>query len=373
MTEFDFDAFVTKAQQAGASDVHIQTGHRPAARIHGEVVEAKLAKINHDQVRDIMGAVLDDRGLRQVDEQGSADRAHTIRQGRKLVCRLRVSFARCVEGYKVVCRLVPTTVPTIASLRLPKVFNNIADQLSGLVIVGGVTGAGKSTTIAAMIERINKQRAAHIVTLEDPIEFFHTPKKAIFTHREIGRDTPSFSDGLRTALRQDPDVLLVGEMRDLESIRHGLLAAETGHLVFTTVHSEAAGDIPERMISVFPEGEQDQVRAQVADVGLAFVAQQLVPRKTGKGRVAAHEVLILDAAARNLIRTKKSHQLDSVMQTQLRSGCTTMTRALIELFKAGAIDEEVLISHAPNKERARQYALEHVDLDTSQPSFMRRR
>ncbi len=240
-----------------------------------------------------------------------------------------------------------------------------------MIIVAGVTGSGKSTTIAALLERMNRTRQSHILTIEDPIEFVHTPRTSIFTRREIGTDAPTFAAGLRTALRQDPDVLLVGEMRDLESIRYGLMAAETGHLVLSTVHAETASDIPDRMISSFPEGEQDQVRYQISDVGLAFIAQQLVPKKGGKGRVAAFEILVLDSAARNLIRKKKSHHLDTVMQTQIRSGCTTMTRSLIEHYKAGRIDEKTLIAYAPNKERARQYALEHIDVDTAQPAFLR--
>lgn len=237
-----------------------------------------------------------------------------------------------------------------------------------MVIVAGVTGSGKSTTIAAMIESINRKRKAHVVTIEDPVEFMHEPKECIFTHREIGVNVSSFADGLRTSFRQDPDVILIGEMRDLESIRYGLMAAETGHLVFATVHSDTASDIPERIISVFPQSEQEQARYQIADVGLAYIAQKLVQASEGGRRHAAFEILVLNAAARNLIRGKKSHQLDTVMQTNVRFGCTTMTRSLIDLYQSGKIDKASLIRHSPNKERARKYVLEHVEIDIDELS-----
>jgi twitching motility protein PilT len=373
---YDFNGLVLKALQAKASDIHIQSGQEPFFRILGQVIGSRTPAVTTEMINDIKSIVLDDATLRKLEEKGAVDCSYQIKLQRprnlKVVssCRLRVSFSKCIEGYKVVCRIVPMDIPTIEKYGMPRVFNNIADQLSGMVIVAGVTGSGKSTTIAAMIERINRRRRAHVVTIEDPVEFVHTPKHSIFTRREIGHDTPDFASGLRTALRQDPDVILVGEMRDLESIRHGLMAAETGHLVFATVHSETASDVPERIISAFPEQEQEQVRYQIADVGLSFIAQQLLRKKDRKGRAAAYEILILDAASRNLIRNKKSHQLDSVMQTRIRTGCITMTRALIDLYASGVIDKESLIAYSPNKERAREYAMEHVGVDTSQPSFL---
>ena len=369
MKALDFDGLVLRAQELSASDIHIQTGSAPHFRIHGDVVPAGARKISTNTIDELRSLILEEGAEEQIASLGSVDHSYTVHKRNMVACRLRVSFSKCREGHKVACRLIPVNVPTIEELGLPEIFKHIADQRAGMVILAGVTGAGKSTTLAAMIERINQQRRAHIVTIEDPVEFMHTPKKSIFTRREIGADVPTFADGLRTALRQDPDVILVGEMRDLESIRHGLVAAETGHLVFATVHSETVNDIPERIISTFPQGEQEQVRYQIADVGLAFIAQQLVKMKSGQGRQAAFEILVLNGAARNLIRTKKSHQHDSVMQTQVRTGCTTMTRDLIQLHQAGLIDQSSLIACAPNKERARKYAMEHVHLDTAEPLF----
>ena len=367
---FDFDGLVLNALRAGASDVHMQTGSRPFFRIDGDVMATDAAVVSNETIEAVKSLILDDTAARQMEETGSVDRSYTLHDDGLIVGRLRVSFGRCIEGYKIVGRLIPIEVPTIDGLQLPQVFNHIADQLSGLVIIGGVTGAGKSTTLAAMLERINTERKVHVVTIEDPVEFIHTPKQSIFTHREIGISVPSFAEGLRTVLRQDPDVILVGEMRDLDSIRYGLVAAETGHLVFTTVHSETVSDIPERIVSMFPEGEQGQARFQIADVGLAFIAQRLVKRRGKPGRLPAFEILVLNSAARNLIRSKKSHQLDSVMQTQARAGCTTMTHDLIEMHKAGLIGRETLIACAPNKERARKYAMEQVHVDTAEPAFI---
>jgi twitching motility protein PilT len=367
--DYDFDGLVLSALQKGASDVHLQTGSRPCFRINGDVIPTDAPVVSHETIEAIKSLLMDDVAVRRIEEAGCVDRSYTLHDAGHVVGRLRVSFGRCLEGHKIVGRLIPIEVPSIEGLQLPEVFTHIADEQHGMVIIAGVTGSGKSTTLAAMIERINTRRKAHIVTIEDPVEFVHLPRQSIFTHREIGTNVPSFAEGLRTVLRQDPDVILVGEMRDLESIRYGLVAAETGHLVFTTVHSEAVSDIPERIISMFPEREQEQARFQIADVGLAFIAQQLVKRRDGQGRLAAFEILVLNGAARNLIRTKKSHQLDSVMQTQVRSGCTTMTRDLIEMHKAGLIDRETLVASAPNKERARKYAMEEVHVDTAEPTF----
>jgi twitching motility protein PilT len=241
---------------------------------------------------------------------------------------------------------------------MPEVFKAIALENTGMVIVSGVTGSGKSTTIAAMIEHINQQKCKHVLTLEDPIEFVHSPNKCIFTRREKYAHFDEFSDGLRTALRQDPDVILVGEMRDAETIRAAMQAAETGHLVFATVHSATVEDVPERIISTFPQDEQDQIRSQIANVATAFIAQTLV-RKKDKGRIAAFEILRANAAARNLIREHKSFQLNSVMQTQRREGMITMTQCLIDLYADGLISGNMLKENAPDVERAKKYVENH--------------
>jgi twitching motility protein PilT len=211
-----------------------------------------------------------------------------------------------------------------------------------------------------MMDHVNQNKHRHVLTLEDPIEFVHSPKKSIFTHREKNAHFDEFADGLRTALRQDPDIILVGEMRDAETIRAAMQAAETGHLVFATVHSATVDDVPERVISTFPEDEQDQIRSQIANVGTAFIAQTLV-RKKGGGRVAAYEILRLNAAARNLVREHKSFQLNSVMQTQRKEGMITMTQSLIDVYADGVISGETLIENAPDVERARTYVENHPE------------
>ncbi len=374
---YDFDAVIIQAIQEKASDVLFQTESTPHFIVDGKPRDSHYPKITPDTITDIKSMVL--QGKPQLLEQlengeHQVDCSYTVRQKLSDIARLRVSLCKCEEGEEVVCRLIPMHVPSLEEYKMPKVFSSISEEITGMVIVSGVTGSGKSTTIAAMIEHINNNREAHVITLEDPIEFMHKPNKCFFTRREIGLHTPDFAKGLRAALRQAPHVILVGEMRDTESIRFGLLAAETGHLVFSTVHSESVCDIPERMISTFPEGEQEQVRRQISDVGLAFIAQQLVPEKDGSGRAGAYEILVMNAASRNLIREKKCGQLENVMQTEVRFGCSTMSRALMALYDQGRISEENLIRYSSNKETARKHILESTngDIDVAQPPFFRR-
>jgi twitching motility protein PilT len=375
MQVYDFEKIALTAVSYKASDIHFETGSSPFYRIDGRVYNTKYTEITDSIVNDIKSIVLQgkDELNRHLEKEGQIDCSYEIKSqstGEPIV-RLRISFSKCYEGNKIVCRLIPIEIPTIEKFNMPDVFKRISEELTGMVIVAGVTGSGKSTTIAAMINHINKNLSTHVITIEDPVEFVHRGKKSIFTHREVGTHTNSFSAGLRAALRMDPDVILVGEMRDIESIRYGILAAETGHLVFSTVHSATVGDVPERIISSFPEKEQSQSRYQIADCGLAYIAQQLIKNKSGKGRSAAYEILILNSAARNLIRTNKSFQLDSVIQTEFNNGCITMTRSLINLYDSGYISEEDLIKHSPSKTEARDYIIQHTDgkIDVEQPSF----
>ena len=352
---FDLDQFVQKAIEHRASDIHFQTGDEPQFRIDGAIRQINLPKVSSQQIKDLKSLILDDRSARQLDERGAVDRGYEVKgldDGH--VCRLRASFSKCLDGFKVVCRIVPEDIPRIDTFGMPSIFETIALENTGMVIVSGVTGSGKSTTIAAMIHHINQHRQKHILTLEDPIEFVHKPKRSIFTHREKNAHFDHFSDGLRTALRQDPDVILVGEMRDTETIQAAMQAAETGHLVFATVHSATVEDIPERVISTFPEDEQDQVRSQIANVSTSFIAQSLVPQEGG-GSAAAFEVLRLNNAARNLIRERKSFQLNSIMQTQRREGMMTLTQSFIDLYAKKVISAETLLAHAPDTERAKDY------------------
>ena len=356
---FDLDQFVQQAIQHRASDIHFQTGDEPQFRIDGSIRQINMPRVSSQQIEDLKSLLLDDRSSRQLEEHGAVDCGYQVKgPNGTQVCRLRVSFAKCFAGFKVVCRIVPDKIPTIEEFGMPDIFKKIALENTGMVIVSGVTGSGKSTTIAAMIRHINQHRKKHILTLEDPIEFIHTPDQSVFTHREKSAHFETFSDGLRTALRQDPDVILVGEMRDTETIQAAMQAAETGHLVFATVHSASVEDVPERVISTFPEDEQDQVRAQIANVSNSFIAQSLVP-KNGGGSAAAFEILRLNNAARNLIREHKSFQLNSIMQTQRREGMVTLTQSFIDLYAKEVISADVLLAHAPDAARAQTFIREN--------------
>ncbi|MFM8340133.1 MAG: type IV pilus twitching motility protein PilT, partial [Fluviibacter sp.] len=245
--------------------------------------------------------------------------------------RYRANAYRQQRGVGMALRPIPAIVPTLESIGAPPVLGGLSEHSHGLVLIVGPTGSGKTTTLAAMVEHINQTAAKHVLTIEDPIEFIYTPGRALITQREVGRDTPSFADALKASLREDPDVILLGEMRDLETIRLALTAAETGHLVLATLHTATAAQAVERIVEVFPGSERDLARTLLADVLRAVVAQELLPRRDGQGRIAAHEVLIGTPAVRNLIREQKTAQLVSVMQMGQQQGMHTMTQSLERL------------------------------------------
>ncbi|MEO1523872.1 MAG: PilT/PilU family type 4a pilus ATPase [Planctomycetota bacterium] len=365
---FDFHTIATQASEREASDIHLQTGEVPFLRIHGEIEPIAFRQITNEDLASVARLVCGEKGLGLVDEieAGAVDRSYSVSES----CRLRVSIAKTLMGYTIVARLIPNSIPTIDELELPQVFKRIALAESGFVLIGGVTGSGKSTTVAAMLEFANANHRKHVVTVEDPIEYVHKPNQCIFSRREIGHHLDHFANGLRSALRQDPDIILVGEMRDRETMRAAIQAAETGHLVFATVHAAEVDDMPERVIGSFPEMEQPQIRQQLANTGLAFIAQKLVRRSDKEGRTAAFEILLMNNAARNLIRSNKSFNLPSVMQTESRAGMITMTQSLINLFQAGKIDGPTLVYNASNKERAREVMLKDTGLDVSEPAFL---
>ena len=368
---FDFDDIAKEAYTWEASDIILKPNKYPAIRIHGEIKRIPERKeISASDINDILGLILNDKDLRQLNDKGYVDKSHDVDER----FRLRVSIAKSYEGRNqegmtVVSRIIPRHIPTLEEYKMPKIFENLALEHNGLIIVGGITGSGKSTTIASMIEHINQNKCSHIITIEDPIEFVHEDKKSVFTRREIGTHVESFSNGLRTALRQDPDVMLVGEMRDLETMRAAMDAAETGHLVFATVHAGEVDDMPERIIQQFRDDEQNQVRTQIANVGLAFIAQALIPKIKG-GRVAAFEILILTSSARNLIREGRSIQLPTVMQTGRKWGMITLTEYLMELHAKKIISDENLVYYSSNKERARDHALSQQKVDINQPYYI---
>ena len=324
------------ARDLGASDIHLSAGMPPMIRVTGELRTIDVTPLGNAQVRGMIDSVLPET-LRRVFAEGAAcDFAFAA--GDPALGRYRANAYRQQRGVALALRPIPTVVPTLESIQAPPLLRSLAELGQGLVLVVGATGSGKSTTLAAMTEHINAHAPKHVLTIEDPVEFVYEPQRSLITQREVGRDTPSFADALKAALREDPDVILLGEMRDLETIRLALTAAETGHLVLATLHTASAPQAIERILDVFPGEERDLARTLLADVLRAVVAQQLVVRSDGEGRVAAHEILVGTPAVRNLIRENKTAQLVSAMQTGQQFGMQTMAQSLEQLFRAGLIN-----------------------------------
>lgn len=324
--------------ERGASDIHLTVMRPPTFRIDGKLVSLdqfpNLAPADTYKFgRELM---VDEKTFRQIDEQGHADFSLSLSG----VGRVRVNVYSQRGSYAIAIRLIPMDVPDIDTLGLPGVCKELPLKGSGLILVTGPTGSGKSTSLAAMINLINKTLSGNIITLEDPIEYLHRHGTCIINQREVGTDCPTFAQGLRAALRQDPDVILVGEMRDLETISIAMTAAETGHLVMATLHAATAIQTVERVVDVFPPHQQDQIRIQLANTLLGIISQQLIPRADGKGRILACEVLMANSAVRNLIRDNKTYQLNTVMQTGVNLGMITMEKSLKAFLDRGLITAE---------------------------------
>jgi twitching motility protein PilT len=317
------------ARELNASDIHLSAGMPPMVRINGDLQALDQPALGNAQVRGMIDSVLPETLRRLFSEGAACDFAFaSTAEG---LGRYRANAYRQQRGVALALRPIPELVPSMESIAAPAILKQLAGIDHGLVLVVGPTGSGKSTTLAAMTEHINKTAAKHILTIEDPVEFVYEARQCLVTQREVGRDTPSFADALKAALREDPDVILLGEMRDLETIRLALTAAETGHLVLATLHTATAPQAIERIVDVFPGEERDLARTLLADVLRAVVAQQLLPRSNGQGRVAAHEILVGTPAVRNLIRENKTTQLVSVMQTGQQQGMQTMAQSLERL------------------------------------------
>lgn len=328
------------AVERQASDVHITVGLPPVFRING----AMVPQTDYPPLfpEDTKALLLELNGeCNSLEVKGELDFAHSLPG----VGRFRVNAFYQRGSVGIVLRLISTQVPTLEQLNLPVAIADFTTKNKGLVLVTGPTGSGKSTTLAAMIDRINSERTVHILTLEDPIEYMHKHKKSIVNQREIGTDSQSFATALRAALRQDPDVILVGEMRDLDTISIAITAAETGHLVFATLHTSSAAQTVDRIIDVFPPHQQQQVRIQLAETLQGIIAQQLLPKADGNGRVAAMEILVSTPAIKNLIREGKTHQIQSSIQTGARFGMQTMEMALKNLYQSGQISYEEFVAH----------------------------
>ena len=327
----------------GASDLHITTGSPPRLRIDGKLVPIDHPPLDAAATKTLCYSVLTDQQKQRFEEQNDLDFSF----GLKGLSRFRGNVFIQRGAVAGAFRSVPFSVKPFEELGLPEIVSELAKKPRGLVLVTGPTGSGKSTTLAAMIDRINAERNSHIITIEDPIEYLHSHKKSLINQREINSDTTSFKNALRYILRQDPDVVLIGEMRDLETIEAALTVSETGHLCLATLHTNSAVQSINRVVDVFPPHQQEQVRVQLSFVLEGIAAQQLLPRKNGMGRVMAMEVLIPNASMRNLIREDKIHQIYSFMQTgQSQSGMQTMNQSLFELYSGGKISYEEALGHS---------------------------
>lgn len=331
----NFKEIVHTAVDREASDLHLTVGLPPVYRIDGDLVNATDEPLTEDDVAAAVRLLANDKQLEELKTTGETDFAVTF-DG---TIRMRCNAFMQQGNTALALRMLPLVIPTMESLGLTPIFTEMAEKPRGLVLLTGPTGSGKSSTLAAMLDHINHTRRRHIITLENPIEFVYTPDKCIINQREVGDDTGSFAAGLRAALRQDPDVILVGEMRDLETISTAITAAETGHLVFGTLHTKGAANTIDRIIDVFPPEQQEQIRIQLADVLECAVAKALLP-KIGGGRAAAYEILVATPAVRSLIRQNKSFQITSAMQTGRRQGMQLLDDALCELVRSGQVTLE---------------------------------
>jgi twitching motility protein PilT len=338
----DLTALLAFAKDEGASDLHVSAGMPPMLRIRGEMVKLEMPALSPDDTHRAIYDVLNDEQKRIFETRRDIDFAFEIPG----VSRFRANVLMQQRGEAAVFRLVPTVVKTLDELNMPQVLKDLTQLEKGLVVVTGPTGSGKSTTLAAVVDHINENHRGHILTIEDPIEFVHTSKKCLVNQREVGPHTESFSNALRAALREDPDVILVGELRDLETTQLAISAAETGHLVLATLHTNSASKTIDRIIDIFPSGQQAQVRTMLSESIEGVVAQTLLPAKDGKGRVAALEVLVAVPALRNLIREDKTMQILSVIQTGAQHGMQSLDQSLRDLVMQGRLSREEAMKKA---------------------------
>ncbi len=323
----DISELLLFANEQGASDIHISSGEVPMLRIHGDIEKIEMPLLSAEEVHDLLYDIFNDKQRKEFEENHEIDFSISMKE----IARFRVNAFVQNRGPAAVFRTIPTKILSLEDLKLPKILGELSRKEKGLVLVTGPTGSGKSTTLAAMIDLVNSERKGHILTIEDPIEFVHKSKNCIINQRELGPHTHSFSNALRSALREDPDIILVGEMRDLETIQLALTAAETGHLVFGTLHTSSAPKTVDRIIDVFPAAQQGQIRAMFSESIQAVVTQHLFKKKGG-GRCAALEIMIGTPAVRNLIREAKISQIPSIIQTSQKFGMQSMDQAIKDLL-----------------------------------------
>ncbi|NLD20517.1 MAG: PilT/PilU family type 4a pilus ATPase [Clostridiales bacterium] len=334
------EEYIEKASSIGGSDVHIVCGLPPKCRKDGKLIDIFPEILDAGACEKIAGELAGDR-YEAIEKIGELDMAKTIAGE-----RVRINIFRQQGNVSVALRILANEIPELESLNLPPIVSEFASYQKGIVLVTGETGSGKSTTLASILDRINHDRTQHIITLEDPIEYIYTPDKSVINQREIGKDTRSYADGLRAILREDPDVILIGEMRDLNTIETALTAAETGHLVFATIHTNSAPDSIDRIVGAFPADRQPQIRMQLSTTLKAVLSQQLLPRKSGEGRIAACEVMVVTPAVKNLIREGKTPQMMSAMISATMQGSVSMDNYLISMLRKGLISQDVAANAA---------------------------
>jgi twitching motility protein PilT len=341
------DAFFKLMVESGASDLHLSTGNPPLLRVHGDLQQVKYKVLEEEELREMLYEVAPEEVIKKFEETGDVDFGLEIPG----LARFRANYFRQRNGIAAVFRLIPNKIKSIEELGLPPILNRLALLPKGLVLVTGPTGSGKSTTLAAIIDYANRMRYDHIITIEDPIEFVHQPKNCLINQREVGVHTKSFASALRAALREDPDIILVGEMRDLETISLALEAALTGHLVFSTLHTISAAKTVDRIIEIFPPDQQAQVRSSLSDSLKAIISQTMFKRVDKPGRIVATEILIATPAVRNLIRENKTYQIPSIIQTGRKYGMMSLDDCIMDYLKRGWISPEEAFIKAIDKTR----------------------
>lgn len=344
----DIAELLTFSVKNKASDLHLSAGLPPMIRVDGDIRRINIPSLDHKEVHALIYDIMNDKQRKDYEEFLETDFSFELPS----VARFRVNAFNQERGAAAVFRTIPSEILSLEDLKAPKFFEELCKKPRGMVLVTGPTGSGKSTTLAAMINHINTNDYAHILTVEDPIEFVHTSQKCLINQREVHRDTQSFNAALRSALREDPDIILVGEMRDLETIRLALSAAETGHLVFGTLHTTSAAKTIDRIIDVFPAAEKDMIRAMLSESLQAVISQTLL-KKVGGGRIAAHEIMVGTAAIRNLIREAKVAQMYSAIQTGKKDGMQTLDQNLKEQVDRGLITSKMAMGKAVNKDMFR--------------------
>ena len=345
MAQITMNELLEFALEQKASDIHITAGVPPKLRIHGKLVDVAVDRLTPADTKVLVESMLTPRLANILREKGEADFSYTAQD----IGRYRVNAYMQKGCMAAALRRIETVIPTPDMLGLPEHVVELYKRRRGLVLVTGPTGSGKSTTLASILDRANSNLSTHILTMEDPVEYVHHHKVATINQREVGQDTLSYANALRAALREDPDIILVGEMRDFETISTAVTAAETGHLVFSTLHTIGAAATIDRIIDVFPPHQQQQIRVQLAMVMVAVVSQQLMPTADGNGRVAAFEVMIETPAIKALIREGKSHQIPSTIQTSRAQGMITMDDSIFDLYRQGAIDKETAITFSQDQ------------------------